>query len=225
MDFVNPYNIIEIPFLEFIRNFGISIVLAFIWSWVVSNSRYLVIDTNHYLPFFLILIPTMVLIITVIKTSIALSLGLVGALSIVRFRTPIKEPIELVFIFVGIAVGLGVGANQLMPTLIGFSVIVIVMLPSVLFLKPKQEHPNSFINISFSNNQEKKFDSVELTEFLDSLAFRYRLKRISENTSQNYVTILVPSLSLDDYEKLKIFIHEKYDDVEIAIIDNAKVIT
>jgi hypothetical protein len=52
------------------------------------------------------------LVILVVKTSLALSLGLVGALSIVRFRAPIKEPMELTFIFIAIAIGLGTGAGK-----------------------------------------------------------------------------------------------------------------
>jgi len=52
------------------------------------------------------------LVIMVVKTSLALSLGLVGALSIVRFRAPIKDPMELTFIFLAIAIGLGVGAGK-----------------------------------------------------------------------------------------------------------------
>jgi len=51
-------------------------------------------------------------IIIVVKYSLALSLGLVGALSIVRFRAAIKEPEELVFLFLVIALGLAFGANQ-----------------------------------------------------------------------------------------------------------------
>ena len=52
------------------------------------------------------------LVITVIKFSLALSLGLVGALSIVRFRAAIKEPEELVYLFFIIGIGLANGANQ-----------------------------------------------------------------------------------------------------------------
>ena len=95
MNFINPYDIIEIPIFEFIRNLAVGLVLAVIFAWLVSKSTRLVVDTTQYMPLFLLLIPTMILIITVIKTSIALSLGLVGALSIIRFRTPIKEPEEL----------------------------------------------------------------------------------------------------------------------------------
>jgi Domain of unknown function (DUF4956) len=52
------------------------------------------------------------LVILIVKTSLALSLGLVGALSIVRFRAPIKDPMELTFIFLAIAIGLGTGASK-----------------------------------------------------------------------------------------------------------------
>jgi hypothetical protein len=53
-----------------------------------------------------------VLIIFVVKSSLALSLGLVGALSIVRFRAAIKEPEEIVFLFFCIALGLALGAES-----------------------------------------------------------------------------------------------------------------
>ena len=51
-------------------------------------------------------------VIAVVKSSLALSLGLVGALSIVRFRAAIKEPEELVYLFLCIGVGLALGAEQ-----------------------------------------------------------------------------------------------------------------
>jgi uncharacterized membrane protein YhiD involved in acid resistance len=56
------------------------------------------------------------LIILIVKSSLALSLGLIGALSIVRFRTPIKEPEELVYLFLAIALGIGFGAGQIIVT-------------------------------------------------------------------------------------------------------------
>ena len=64
------------------------------------------------------------LIIGIVKTSLALSLGLVGALSIVRFRAAIKEPEELVFLFIVIALGIGIGANQVVYT----SVLTVLLL-------------------------------------------------------------------------------------------------
>ena len=67
------------------------------------------------------------LIITIVKSSLALSLGLVGALSIVRFRAAIKDPEELTYLFLVIAIGLGLGANQPLLTVIGFLVAITVI--------------------------------------------------------------------------------------------------
>ena len=67
---------------------------------------------------------TVFMVITVVKSSLALSLGLVGALSIVRFRTPIKEPEELGYLFLTIAIGLGFGAGFSMHTVIITSAIL-----------------------------------------------------------------------------------------------------
>ena len=60
---------------------------------------------------FFIITTTTMLIITVVKSSLALSLGLVGALSIIRFRAAIKEPEELGYLFLTISIGLGCGAD------------------------------------------------------------------------------------------------------------------
>ena len=72
------------------------------------------------------MIPTLV-IISVGKVSLALSLGLVGALSIIRFRTPIKEPEELAYLFVAVAIGVGLGAERLWETLMVFIVVLAAM--------------------------------------------------------------------------------------------------
>jgi uncharacterized membrane protein YhiD involved in acid resistance len=61
---------------------------------------------------FLLLGMTTCVIIIVVKYSLALSLGLVGALSIVRFRAAIKDPEEITVLFLVIAIGLSFGANQ-----------------------------------------------------------------------------------------------------------------
>jgi hypothetical protein len=80
---------------------------------------------------------TVFLVITVVKSSLALSLGLVGALSIVRFRTPIKEPEELGFLFLTIAIGLGFGAGFQLVT-----IVVVIMILIFLFMARGQSGQN-----------------------------------------------------------------------------------
>lgn len=71
---------------------------------------------------------TTMLIISIIQSSLALSLGLVGALSIVRFRSAIKDPEELAYIFLAIALGLGFGAGQPTLTILFYVIIMVVIL-------------------------------------------------------------------------------------------------
>lgn len=81
-----------------------------------------------------------VLVISVVKSSLALSLGLVGALSIVRFRTPIKEPEELAYLFLTIAAGVGLGADQRVPTVVAFLVIIGFATARALLSGEKSKH-------------------------------------------------------------------------------------
>ena len=67
------------------------------------------------------------LIITIVKSSLALSLGLVGALSIVRFRAAIKDPEELTYLFITIGLGLATGANQFLLALFAIPFILLLI--------------------------------------------------------------------------------------------------
>jgi hypothetical protein len=69
-------------------------------------------DTDSITRVFPLLLMVTTAVIAVVKSSLALSLGLVGALSIVRFRAAIKDPEELVYLFLCIAIGLALGAEQ-----------------------------------------------------------------------------------------------------------------
>ena len=67
------------------------------------------------------------LVILIVKSSLALSLGLVGALSVIRFRTPVKEPEDLAFLFFAIALGIGYGAMQIFSTSIIFLILIVII--------------------------------------------------------------------------------------------------
>lgn len=103
--------------------FVLSLLLCFQFRWFKQGQSQLR-DFNQVIP---LMVLSTVLIISIIKSSLALSLGLVGALSIVRFRTPIKEPEELVYIFLAIAVGIGLGAQEAEMTVVGFVLILGMM--------------------------------------------------------------------------------------------------
>ncbi len=68
------------------------------------------------------------LVILAVTSNVVLSLGMVGALSIVRFRAAIKDPMEIVFLFWAIAVGIVIGAGMIPIAVIGSIIIGIILL-------------------------------------------------------------------------------------------------
>ena len=89
------------------------------------------------------------LVIMAVTSNVVLSLGMVGALSIVRFRAAIKEPLEIVFLFWAIAIGIVVGAGMIVLAVVGSVVIGLILLifanrkirdnPYILVLNCKDE--------------------------------------------------------------------------------------
>ncbi|MCP4000021.1 MAG: DUF4956 domain-containing protein [Gammaproteobacteria bacterium] len=109
---------------ELLFNLLIGVVLSIIVRWHFSRFGSTLSNRDEFAQVFPFIILTTILIISVVKSSLALSLGLVGALSIVRFRTPIKEPEELAYLFISIAIGLGLGASQTVPTVVSIVFIL-----------------------------------------------------------------------------------------------------
>jgi hypothetical protein len=91
-------------------NLGLALLFGQILAWHYLKFSPVLSNKRKFARVFVFIAATTMLVITGVKTSLALSLGLVGALSIIRFRTPIKEPEELAYLFLAIGVGLGLGA-------------------------------------------------------------------------------------------------------------------
>ena len=68
------------------------------------------------------------LVIMAVTSNVVLSLGMVGALSIVRFRTAIKEPVEIVFLFWSLAIGIVIGAGMIPLAVIGSAIIGVILI-------------------------------------------------------------------------------------------------
>jgi len=131
---------------------------------------------------------TVFMVITVVKSSLALSLGLVGALSIVRFRTPIKEPEELGYLFLTIAIGLGLGA--------GFEMITIFVTTAILlylyFVNPIKN--SSKVDGEYTLILEVLNEKLQgASELIESRVIAFKLIRIEtvDNKSNAYYNVSV----------------------------------
>ena len=118
---------IAIDLETFIISILVSIFLSFLVQQFYKRFATTLSNKEEFSKNFVILAATTTIIITIVKSSLALSLGLVGALSIVRFRAAIKEPEELVYLFLIISIGLACGAGQFQVIIIGIIIILILI--------------------------------------------------------------------------------------------------
>lgn len=110
----------------------IGLVMAFIIGmfiyWIYRKSFRGVVYSYNYNVSFVLMTMITALIIMTISTNIVLSLGMVGALSIVRFRTAVKDPLDIVYMFWSISVGIAIGAKIYPLAIFGSIIIGIVIL-------------------------------------------------------------------------------------------------
>ena len=217
-----------LSFEEILYSLSLAIIFASLLSFTISKTTRLLVDPKQFYPLFLILIPTTTLTITIIKSSIALSLGLVGALSIIRFRTPIKEPEELAYIFIAIAIGLGLGAGQYLITTIFFVIICLVMLVLRLtninvFSKEKSEYV--FIDLVINKKQNQNFDLIQLIQLIKSDLDNFQIKSLEENKQNLELTLLIKNFDYEKIEKVRKNLLDKFENLEISIFDHKKLIT
>ena len=103
-------------------------------------------------------------VILAVTSNVVLSLGMVGALSIVRFRTAIKEPLDIAFLFWSIAVGIVLAAGMIPLAVIGSVIIGVILL--VFVNKKSYVHPYILVlecDCQESENKAKEFLSQHVT--------------------------------------------------------------
>ena len=182
---------IEIDFGNFLIGLILSLFLAYCVKLTYIKVGRALNDKDYFSDTFIPLALITTLVITVIKFSLALSLGLVGALSIVRFRAAIKEPEELVYLFFIISIGLANGANQFLLSLISTGIII-----SFLFLRNYLQSKNkinfkfnsdsNILSVNIKDNKKKNIDDV-IKQLSPQLKY---LKLKSANIEQNKSTYI-----------------------------------
>tara|TARA_B100001057_G_C22817052_1_gene937881 strand:- start:517 stop:1230 length:714 start_codon:yes stop_codon:yes gene_type:complete len=176
-------------------NFFIAIILSLFLAYIVKLT-YIKVgralnDKDYFSDTFIPLAIITTLVITVIKFSLALSLGLVGALSIVRFRAAIKEPEELVYLFFIISIGLANGANQFLLSIIATAIIVTFLFIRNVYKNKSYKNENflsdsNILSINILKNEKKDIDQI-----INQLKTHFKYLKLKsaniEKNKSNYV--------------------------------------
>lgn len=144
-------------------------------------------------------------IILAITSNVVLSLGMVGALSIVRFRSSIKEPVDIVYIFWAISAGIVVGSKQYLLAIIGTICISIVM---AVFGTYKDKLQRYMLVVRHNGDEDKIINEV------NKACKKYEIKSntlYKDNEQELIIEVLLENKQNKLVENLK-----QYDSINMA---------
>ncbi len=177
----------QLDLLPTLFGFFMCIIMSFVVRGFYIQRSFSLTGKTHIGSILPILSAIVFLVIIVVKSSLALSLGLVGALSIVRFRTPIKEPEELIYLFLAIAIGLGYGAGHVLITTVLITLILVVIF---FWLSNRNVAKTSEYNLVIKwGNTGVSFEEIsqEISDFVLSL----KLVRLDRSDKDGTAVMLV----------------------------------
>tara|TARA_B100000965_G_scaffold87585_1_gene71035 strand:- start:1464 stop:2147 length:684 start_codon:yes stop_codon:yes gene_type:complete len=186
----------ELDLFSVIFNFIMCVLMSFIARLFYIKYSTSLTGKHHIGTVIPILSTIVFLVILIVKSSLALSLGLVGALSIVRFRTPIKEPEELVYLFLSIAIGLGYAAGYtFLTTIITLAILGMIF----LWLSNRKIDSKNEYNLILSwENESISFERItnEIMEISSSLKL-IRFNKGPLNKTASFMIVPNNDVNLD----------------------------
>ena len=204
---------------DFFINLLVTAVLALVLSWFYVRFGNSLSNRRKLASVFLPLALGTMLIITIVKSSIALSLGLVGALSIVRFRAAIKDPEELTYLFLVIGLGLAAGANQPLIAIIAFTAIIFLLWLGKLVSgkTPYKNIDKLYVNVFTDTNDLKVLSNI-VTEALPYVELK-SMQTLANGGGMD-VSFICKADDLDQIERLKNELKKLSNATVLSIVDS-----
>lgn len=204
----------------FVLNIVIATILLFVLSRLYTKFGASISNRKQLSRVLILVGLTTFIIISIVKSSLALSLGLVGALSIVRFRTAIKEPEELGFFFISIAIGLGMGANQFLPTFIGFILLVLVI--TLMKQNKLGDTISQNLLLNLSAEGRNKNDIIEkISSVLAKNCNQLEMKRLNMTEKSIDINFLINLANLEGLQTISRELAIIDQDINITFIDSS----
>ncbi|MBN1304105.1 MAG: DUF4956 domain-containing protein [Anaerolineales bacterium] len=213
--FASQANRVELA--TFFINLLLAAVCAYILSLVYIHWGSSLSNRRKFAANFMLMTVTTTFIILVVRSSVALSLGLVGALSIVRFRTAVKEPEELAYLFFAIGLGIGLGDNQRLITFVALAVGILIIALRRLFRKPDAD-VNLHLTVAGQGDGRVGLEAV--TAVLKQHTAKARLLRFDETDRTIEAAFIIEFRDMNDLSQARNALRELSPALEITFMDN-----
>ncbi len=207
----------QISVQDFLINSAVIIILSIILEYTYIKCARTISNRRQFAGVFLLIAFTTMLIISIVKSSLALSLGLVGALSIVRFRAAIKEPEELAYLFLAIAIGLGLGANQTIIVVVAFTIAMVILWVRHFLKFKRLPHQNLYLNFTAKSGQASLEDVLTIVK---EVFGKYYLKRYDENGEFIEASFVVDSPKAEMLGQFKKKVEKFGDTVKVSFVES-----
>jgi uncharacterized membrane protein YhiD involved in acid resistance len=218
--FIN--NNIQISINSFVLSLITAAVLSLLIQLFYIKFSSTLSNRIHFSKNFVILGTTTCIIIMIVKNSLALSLGLVGALSIVRFRAAIKEPEELVYLFLIIAIGLGCGSGQIKIIVVGVLFSLIIIFAYYQFLSQKKIEYSELINLAIVIDEDIKQEEIsKIIEELKSISDELNFVSMSKTEKTTNINLDVRPKNFDEVIKVTETIKQKFKKSKTIVARNS----
>lgn len=202
---------------KLVLSLGIAALLGVILGQVYIHFGHSLSNRRLFARNFLVLVVTTTLIISIVRSSMALSLGLVGALSIVRFRAAIKEPEELAFLFLAISAGLGLGAGQALVTIVALAVILGLIVVRGMFRQGPNQ-PNLYLTVT--SPAASKLGAERILQALAGVGATAALKRFDQTPESLEAAFLVDFKQVAHLEQFTNQMRELSPEVRVSCLDD-----
>ena len=201
----------------------LNLVIGFMLSCVIgAHFRYFAssfCNRQDFSRLFPLLMLTVILIISIVKASLALALGLVGALSIVRFRTPIKEPEELLYLFLNIGIAVALGAGQ---TTAAISACITTLILVSFIKHSKTEHHGEkgiFLSLRHQHDGEDEVSISELQRIFTQHTTRSDLRRYDHEQQLVEATFFISFANSEHLDDLFEALKRRYPGVSLSLLE------
>ncbi len=174
----------QLTALQVIANMCVTLIVASFLYWVYRKTYTGVMYSKGFNLTVMLITMVTAMVMMVIRTNLALSLGMVGALSVIRFRSAIKDPKDIGFLFWGIAVGLSAGTGAYVIAVIGSIIIAIVLFtvqrgspehyPYLLVVKGKELDEEQIRNVVAS--RVEKYNLRMKNHYKDGIEIIYEVR-------------------------------------------------
>lgn len=184
-------NNLGVPVTQIVISMMVTILLSMFVYWVYKKTYSGVMYCKNFNITIMLISTVTSMVMMIIGSNLALSLGMVGALSIIRFRSAIKDPKDIAFLFCGIGVGLSTGTGIYIVGIIGSIVIAFMLFvfdrgiyddSTYLLIVRGSDLDSSKVESVIKNNVKKyKLKMKNSSNISDEISYEIKIKENEDN--------------------------------------------